>query len=453
MFTYLRLRNFRAYRDQRFEFRRLNLFIGANNSGKSSLLSAINLIAQTFLATRGRSSPLVLNGPYEELGTYQDVVHGNNVRTPLGFDIGIQNYDISFDVKFRLQRRELEISRFVLYEDGEELFYYQARKDRSDLRIQRKGVENFIGQKAVRRPFFIGFWPYHPDLDRVMSGRVDEYPKSAQEVITRVSRSLRRAEMFLRDSLRHFDSLSPFRAQPQRTYLYTGEAPREIGRTGSNGVSLLVNDTSKRGALRIGLEEKISDWLKANNIGREIRVKNLTTRHFEICIVDFKGKEHNICDVGFGCSQVLPVLVGGLNLFGGSSLSRRSSPIFVVQEPEIHLHPNAQASLGSFFVGLAKSSGQQFIETHSDNLVLRVARHVALGEIESQDVKLFFVEDHGGDKVVTDIEISADGIFKPDWPGGFFPQRQLESFQLAKARTKRPERSPPDGQLKLTYPE
>ncbi|MFD2053371.1 AAA family ATPase [Mesorhizobium calcicola] len=450
MIRYLRLRSFRAYRDHKFEFRRLNIFIGANNSGKSSILSAINLIAQTHFASRGSSSPLVLNGPYEELGTFQDVVHGNNVRTPIGFDLGIGEFDISFDVKFRLQRRELEISRFSLSENNEEIFSYQARKDSSDVKLLRRSVETVLGSKSARRPLFIGFWPFDPSLSRLVVPE-NEFPKSSKDIIERVARALRKADMLLRDNFRNFDSLSPFRAQPQRTYLYSGETPTEIGRTGSNGITLLVNDTAKRGALRIGLEEQISDWLRVNKIADKIRVKNLTTRHFEICIVDFKGKEHNICDVGFGCSQVLPVLIGGLNIFG-SHVSQRKSPTFVVQEPEIHLHPNAQASLGSFFVGLAKFGGQQFIETHSDNLVLRIARHVALGDISPSDVKIFFVEDQNGEKIVTDIDIRADGIFKPDWPGGFFPQRQVESLQLAKARA-HPERSESERQLRFIYPE
>ncbi|RWO43109.1 MAG: DUF3696 domain-containing protein [Mesorhizobium sp.] len=450
MLKYISLRNFRAHRDHRFDFRRINLFIGTNNSGKSSILSAINLIAQTYLASRGNSSPLVLNGPYEELGTFQDVVHGNNVRTPIGFDIGIDRYDISFDVKFRLQRRELEISRFTLHEDRQEIFSYQIRGEKSEIKLQKRPIETILGTKGIRRPHFIGFWPYHPELTSFFVNK--DYPKESAAVIEKVARALRRADMKLRDSLRHFDSLSPFRAQPQRTYLYTGETPNEIGRTGSNGISLLVNDTGKRGALRIGIEDEISNWLRVNKIASQIRVKNLTTRHFEVCIVDFKGKEHNICDVGFGCSQVLPVLVGGLNLFGGSDPRRRRSPIFVVQEPEIHLHPNAQASLGSFFVGLAKSGGQQFIETHSDNLVLRVARHVALGEISPADVKIFFVEDNEGNKTITDLDVRADGVFKPDWPGGFFPQRQLESLQLAKARMN-VRKSDSDLQLRFMYPD
>ncbi len=454
MIKYLRIRNFRAYADQSFKFSRLNLFIGANNSGKSSIISAINLLAQTSTETRGSSSPLILNGPYEELGTFQDIVHGNNVRTPIGFDFGIGDFNVSFDVKYRLQRREIEISKFSLLNGDNEIFSFQSRKDKVEIRVNRKTVESIIGTTSVRRPRFNGFWPWVPEINS-LAYRENELPKNTQRLLLNFIRTMRTADIKLRNTFRHFDTLSPFRAQPQRTYVYSGETPREIGRTGSNGVSLLVNDSSKRGAMKIGIEDHISDWLRVNGIADHIKVKNLTSRHFEICIVDFKGKEHNICDVGFGCSQVLPVLVGGLNLFQVNRNIKQyyggASPIFVVQEPEIHLHPNAQASLGSFFVGLAKLGGQQFIETHSDNLILRVARHVALGDIAPEDVRLFFVEDNKGDKTVTELEINPEGVFNPIWPGGFFPQRQFESLQLARARNHR-EQTLSDDQLTFNYP-
>ncbi len=451
MLKYLRTRNFRAYKDHRFDFNRINVFIGANNSGKSTVLSAINLLAQTHTESRGRASPLVLNGPYEQLGTFQDVVHGNNVRTSLGFDIGYGRFSVSFDIKYRTQRRELEVSRFVLTEADEEIFNFQLKGAGFEVKILKENIEKFLGVKNVKRPEFIGFWPWTPDISRIAFGTKPVEEKTRRQ-IERVYRTLRNAELQLRSTLRHFDTLSPFRDQPQRTYLHTGETPREIGRTGSSAVTLLANDTARRGSARIGIEDHVSDWLRINEIAKEIKVKSLTTRHFEICIVDFKGKEHNICDVGFGCSQVLPVLVGGLNLFLSSEYSR-NSPIFVVQEPEIHLHPNAQASLGSFFAGLAKHRGQQFIETHSDNLVLRLARHVAMKELKPEDVKIFFVKDEKGEKTVTDIYLSPSGTFEPEWPGGFFPQRQFESLNLAKARLQQIESTEEQNQLRFQYPE
>lgn len=442
MITSLTLRNFRAYRHQHLEFSNLNIFIGPNNSGKSSILSAINLLAQTIDNRSGPSSPLLLNGPFEELGTFLDVVHGNNPRTVFGMDFRINHYDISFDVKYRTQRREMELIRFSLHNDGKNIYSYSSRNDTADIRLRNQSYESVLPHSASRRPIFRGFLP----VDRNISFaylRPEGVPPERIDFLRGIDRELRRADSAVRDTFARFDTLSPFRDQPKRTYLYTGENPVNIGRTGANGINMLVNDVGKRGSVKVGIEDELSKWFRINGISEGLKVKSLTPRHFEVCVIDFKGKEHNICDVGFGCSQVLPVLVGGLNLFLRSRPNSSRQPVFVVQEPEIHLHPNAQASLGSFFVGLTNFGGQIFIETHSDNLVVRIARHVAAGELAAESVRLFFVEDKSGEKIVTPIGFDEKGRFEPEWPGGFMPQRQSETLQLARARSLPKGESPP----------
>lgn len=104
------------------------------------------------------------------------------------------------------------------------------------------------------------------------------------------------------------------------------------------------------------------------------------------------------------------------------------------------MHPNAQAELGTYFTGLAKSGGQLFIETHSDNLILRIQRHIAEGILEPSDVKVFFFRDTKTGKRVTDLRLDDRGVFRTKWPGGFFPQRQKESFELAKSFSKKEEK-------------
>lgn len=97
----LTLRNFRAFKQQDFTFSKINVFVGPNNSGKSSAISALNLISQTVNSTEIDQSPLVLNGAFDGLGTYLDLVHGNRSNTPLGFDLRFDNFCVKADYKFR----------------------------------------------------------------------------------------------------------------------------------------------------------------------------------------------------------------------------------------------------------------------------------------------------------------------------------------------------------------
>ncbi|MCV3210142.1 AAA family ATPase [Mesorhizobium sp. YC-39] len=441
----LELNNFRAFKSEAFDFSRLNIFVGPNNSGKSSALSAINLLAQSLTTDSFGGGPVILNGPFDQLGTYKDMVHGGRANTPIRLSLNVEDFSYEFELKYRAQRREVELSRLKLMSAGRPVYEYTSSKDRYTIMIGGKDIDSLgIGIKKSR-PRLIGFIPlfqeafkYH-QLSRMSSG--SNFSQEIFNFLRVQERHISNFRRILLDSFRNYDTLGAFREMPQRTYLQSGETASKIGRFGQNTVTMLASDASKRGSEQIGLVDEISKWLQATGIASGIKVKYLTERHFELVVVGRDGSDHNICDVGFGCSQVLPVLVAGIEL---SNRARRASatisPTLLIQEPEIHLHPNAQAALGSFFASLSKLKCQVFIETHSDNLVLRIATHVASGDISEDSVRIFYVQDDDGLKRVTPIKVASDGSFIPPWPGGFFPQRQAESFELAKAASRKDRR-------------
>lgn len=448
MIRYLRLKNFRAFKEQDFRFKRLNVFIGKNNSGKSSAISALNVLAQTVLSQEFEGSPLVLNGPFDQLGTYIDVVHGNLSRRKMEIEIHVNDSSILTEFKYRGQRREIEVTAFELKVKGKQYFKYSTGKDSYNVFLKGQRFETLFPNIKKRRPRFRRAVASTGGMMNV-SMRVEHRNTPAMSTYTQVNSALIKARSDLTDHFEQFDSISPFRDRPSRTYLYSGESARRIGITGSNTAAMLAADASRRGAQRKDLEEKVSSWFQYTGIAKGIKVESLTPRHFEICLISNDNTKHNICDVGFGCSQVLPVLVSGLSLFSGGA-DVTDSRMLVVQEPEIHLHPDAQAALGSYFASLVDQGGQVFIETHSDNLVLRIARHVALGDLNPADVAIFFVSDEA-EKRVTEIKITESGTFDPDWPNGFFPQRQTESLLLARAAMARRKESP-QKELEFKYP-
>lgn len=455
MIRYITLRDYRAFKRQTFNFRRLNIFAGRNNSGKSSALSALNLLAQTLSIKELNGTPLLLNGQYDQLGTFIDVVHENIARRPLGIDIGFDRYDLTLDFKYRSLRKQIDLQNFSLSERGNELFRYVSKKDRFDVWIEGKEFSKAFPGIRKRKPTFRNLWPISVltladirKIDQEIELR-SEQDRDLRDRYFRLNRMLSFIGRDFESQFENYESLSAFRDRPQRTYLYSGETAQRVGVTGSNAALMLAADEARRGSEKNNLADSLSRWFRATNIAQGVFVKPLTSRHFEVCIRSNDGSEHNICDVGFGCSQVLPVLIGGLNL-QSMDTTKRTPKIFVVQEPEIHLHPNAQAALGSFFVEMARSSGQTFIETHSDNLILRVARHVAEGDLAPEDVSIFWVDDEGDTRVRT-ISIQKDGSFKPEWPGGFFPQRHEESLALARAAFG--ERPDAFDQLEFRYPE
>ena len=127
--------------------------------------------------------------------------------------------------------------------------------------------------------------------------------------------------------------------------------------------------------------------------------------------------------VGVGVSQGLPILVAGLLAPPGA--------VLLFEQPELHLHPRAQARLGDFFIGLTKTNKQCIVETHSESLVSRFRYHTVTGDVVlNESLRIYFVEqnDHGDAEFVP-IEISSSGNIM-NWPDGFFDEnyRQEEAI-------------------------
>lgn len=426
----LSLTNWRAFKYASFKFSKLNIFVGPNNSGKSSALSALNVLAQTVDPFSAQSGPLVLNGPYDQLGTYKDTVHGGFGGTPMKFCCEYTDVKIEWDLKYRPQRREIDVTRFKITSNGQAVYEYTSNSSRYDIFILGKSLEDLGLVSYKRRPVFRGVIPYFNsyEIRKDFRGKKDEKEREISSLLMKCDEGISTAQDRFYDEFLNFESLGPFRVQPQRTYLFSGEAASSVGHIGENTINLLANDASKRGAERVGYLDIISNWLRRTNITQQIKVRNLTDRHYEISLLGRDGKDHNIRDVGFGISQVLPVLVAGIK----HTRESIGSPMLIVQEPEIHLHPNAQAELGTFFASVAKYPGQIFLETHSDSLVLRIARHVALGDLSPSDVRIYYVRGPDSPDSIFEMQIDESGSFRPDWPVDFFPQRQIESFELAR---------------------
>ena len=125
----------------------------------------------------------------------------------------------------------------------------------------------------------------------------------------------------------------------------------------------------------------------------EITIKRLGRRDSEPFQVQvrklgskLKGPLRNLIDVGYGVSQVLPVIT--------ELLRPKAPPMFLLQQPEVHLHPSAQAALGSLFCQIASRERQLIVETHSDNLLDRVRMDVRDGvsALKPEEVSILFFE-------------------------------------------------------------
>ncbi len=183
---------------------------------------------------------------------------------------------------------------------------------------------------------------------------------------------------------------APVRSKPHRTY-DPGTATRDPE---GEYVPMLLSDIYARDPNRwAALKGRIEAFGRNAGLFDEIAVKRFGTKAtvpFKIQVRKFgsraKGPHRNLIDVGYGVSQVLPVV---------TEMLRHDAPsTFLLQQPEVHLHPSAQAALGSLFCQVASEGRQVIVETHSDHLLDRVRMDIRDRKVKMtmKDVSLLFFE-------------------------------------------------------------
>lgn len=139
-------------------------------------------------------------------------------------------------------------------------------------------------------------------------------------------------------------------------------------------------------------------------------------------------------DVGTGVVQFLPLLI--------QRAADRAEPpphpvIEIVEEPELHLHPSAHATIADLYIDAARDSNVRFlVETHSENFLLRLRRRVAEKQLKAEDLKIYFVEQEEGSAYLRKIEVDTLGNIDY-WPKGVFSEDFEEVRALADAQANR----------------
>lgn len=440
MINRLNLTHFKAFESVDIDFKPLSIFLGPNNSGKSSILAPFRIISQT-LQSYDNNVPILLNGVMGDFGTYKDIVFSNNKKRYLTIDFEVQNLLKSLDengadkytpplrlilkFKFRSAIREIILKELKIYYKGKEKIFTQYSEDSERHVIQRvDGIDFPLHYRASSSKYFTlsHFLPRGNFLSKSFSEALDSSDVlSSLFVLPRICNSCYNV-------FSNLEYVGAMRVPPARTYMFSGERNKKVGSSGENAVNLIAMDSGRRGSKSKNILKKVVSWLKKSGIASDIKILPLSDRHYEFHIQNSVTKEYqNFADVGYGNSQVIPVLVGGYNLERGS--------VFLVEEPEIHLHPRAQAELGDFFLELHNQGIQSLVETHSEYLVVRLQQHVAAGLLNPKDVGFYYVYANKNKKEIVELKLDRKGQFLEKWPEGFFPERLEEAKKLAKLRS------------------
>jgi hypothetical protein len=448
------------------------------------VLSAILLLKQSLEQESMGSAvmPLALSGPYCDLGNYTDVIHNHDETSQLSFSLRMELSNLknpmfgrgSAFVDLALPRSPTA-ARFgyghyapwmeTKLPDGEAVEVrlsfssdepFGPSLNRMEISIPKIGSANFARtisgerqqhwrvQTTTLPPQALRLLPrgYFPVLDI----RDRSYKRSAPRTKHRIrvfSAATQLLFRFLLRALSQSDVIGPFRTPPERRYPFGGFSASRGGPSGEQAVNLLITEALLKPNSPRPLHEALSFWINHLKLAESLDIKDIAKRLnlFEVDVTGAgRGTKANLADVGFGVSQVLPVLVQGLLM--------RQGGIYLVQQPEIHLHPDAQAGLADFFIYLASYGVITVVETHSEYLLLRLRRRLAEGgtplsaglSIERQgaapltknDVAVLFTGTDHKEAAVSQLEIGDSFQFE-NLPPGFMSQALDDRMALLTA--------------------
>jgi len=435
MFRKLRVKNFRSILDSGdLEFSNLNIIVGANNSGKSSILYALLMVKQT-LQDRDPRSTLVTCGPNIDLGSYLDIVRGGDPKEKLGIEFEIKEEafprslaklnkvnivpltKFKVDLFFKPQSNTIAVQRFEM---GNKEKTYQGVLENGKWELG--GIREEL--KAHIRPVFDHFLPSFTGKGKPPDDKNIIEEGSNLFLATRIQISC--IEEFFNDIL----YVGPIRERIPRYEILGTTTYCELGPSGQNLMRVL-SDLGKRGMMKGTIIRELNHWLeKKFGILKNVRIEKVdrTGNVKAILADDMKGEKRiNLASMGSGLSQIVPVIV--------QTVLTRKGRCVIVEQPEIHLHPAAQANLGDLFVECAKENRQLIIETHSEHLILRIRRRIAEKKIAPELVKIFLVEKEDGATRIKPLALKDNGHFL-DWPKGFFEEGFREAMALADAQSK-----------------
>lgn len=456
MLIQLSLENFKSWRSTGpIKLASVTAFFGANSSGKTSILQSLLMLRQT-VEDPDRNQVLTLNG-IADLGTYQDIIYAHNQDDPLGIhlewisDSPIEVVDLvqrarkkssvvtksdHFSIDAHIEIRPTAASVVdISYTIGDSSFRLDRKKDDK----YELSSEDWDFVRNPGRP-----WPLpRPTKFYGFPDEVRLYYQNAS--------FLSDLELQFENSCKKIRYLGPLREDPRRQYIFTGGAPQDVGRRGELAISALVSSSASNRKISRGwnrnhsrrlksipLEQVVAEWLKELGLIESFEVEKLDDRGtlFRVAVRRTTSSTPvMLTDVGFGVSQVLPVLVLLAYAEPGDTV--------ILEQPEIHLHPAVQARLADIILEAALAREiQVLVESHSEHLLTRLQRRIAEQDfsnglrVSAEDVAIYFCSQSNDESELRELQLDLFGNIT-NWPEEFFGDPMKDRLAMLEAALRR----------------
>jgi predicted ATPase len=424
----------------------LTILSGANSAGKSSIMQPLLLMKQTLESTYDAGS-LKLNGANVRLTSTDQIftknlnksLHSNDSFT-IALDLGKQK-KIKNIFKRKNKIKGMQVHSSICKQEDISITLNLDMTHESilnafpnDIREQYNNIYSEFGgdQNKLLVGNYRGF--LYIDIVSLLlpSSNMASSANPFRLIYLLRSFGIDGLCLSMETQIRELIHVPGLRGNPERTYPVSSVSGEFTG-TFENYVASIIHywKTSKDKRLRL-----LGEALQILGLTWKVDTKQIDDTQVEVRVSRLKNKGNNqstdmvsIADVGFGLSQTLPVVV--------ALLVAEPEQLVYLEQPEIHLHPRAQANLAQLLVDAANRGVRVVVETHSELLIRRVQSLIAEDKIDADKVKLhWFSQDDNGFTKVTTAELDDTGAFG-DWPEDFSEiSLQEESRYLDAAESK-----------------
>ena len=483
------IENFKAFGKYReVSLSKLNIITGLNSAGKSTIYHAILLLMQSqgkyINYDNNRVACLDINGTHVQLGGYDELMHDPQkgyIRFVLYWNDGTKT-----DSFYKLKKTERSentgkktsfvLDQFEMSKNGIVIIKVKKYKTKKGWLVEAfqlltfsPGKIDFLLQNNVTsysesrregrmKEFYLdrvifrnvldvylsaysleGFYIKFEDVDKSINKKFrdkieweklkEDFKKEEIDTDTVClfnSNSFdHKTEYGLDDS--QFEVLWPFRGHPQRLYIES-DHPNPMGKylEKKDEIENYVYDFERKCARTDTIKKAFHYWIVNHfKIAEFVDVKEILPDIATEIILTIDGKNIPLNHVGFGVSQLIPVVF--------AVLSSDKKKLCIVDEPEIHLHPSLQSKLADFFLHMALIGKRIFVETHSEYLIDKLIYLKLKHSIDDKDIRLIWVKKGEKGCYVEDVKYDDLGyIINP--PEGFLSEKKKLVKELSEIR-------------------
>lgn len=471
MLKYISLSNFKSFKEvSNLELGSLTVLSGLNSSGKSSIYQALNFFVQTEDSHDRENYELSTNGILSRMGLPSEVLHDSkNSEINFKFKWTDESFlETSFVLKLETEKLVLNKISYEKNLKKSELVSYDATFDKGKWKVN--GVKTFsfedpvkamIIQKMIQDVdkgadrFYENEVSFEAESVKILSAQLhsikikfDQFKNCIQPKYHKCLDEKLFEKMSLNNGLTYDGTITlknsfllpltnvnsseylfqpAFRGHPERLYV-DSVLPNPLGQfQDKSDIELpykydFVSKEAKKGKIDVALRY----WLKDRfSLVDDVYVEKVLGSYASAIMVKIGNKKFAINNVGFGVSQILPVIY--------QVLQSPTKKMFVIDEPEVHLHPQLQSKLADFFFEMALIEKQIIIETHSEYLINKLI-YLNIKCSEHRDkVKLYWVAREAEQSKVYPIDYDELGFVKNS-PMGFLSEQKKIAEELNEIR-------------------